>query len=88
MPKLPTVVDTSFNCQEREVLNFASYADEAVFMLTAISKESSNSLCPNIKRFTESSFTERIDEIRNELKPIVAIGGHRWPARSCEDSRW
>jgi TonB family protein len=70
-PKLPVVIENSNLCNEEETSQYAAYAEGIVYGLNITYKtkrKDAQSGCSEKRKFSERSFTERIKEIKSELK--------------------
>jgi len=70
-PKLPIVIKNSYFCSEEEGTQYAAYAEGIVYGLNITYKTKRKDAqfgCSEKRKFSERSFSERIKEVKSELK--------------------
>lgn len=71
LPKMPLVIDSLVQCDQRRTIKYAAYGDEAVFIVTTVKKEgSAPPFCPRATSFTNESFAQRVDEVSAKMEGV------------------
>lgn len=70
-PKLPIIIENSNLCNEEESSQYAVYTDGIVYGLNITyetKRKDAQSGCREKRKFSEQGFTERVKEVKSELK--------------------
>ncbi|HEY8561543.1 MAG TPA: energy transducer TonB [Pyrinomonadaceae bacterium] len=79
MPRLPISNEQVNGCIGQSAQNYAAYHDGVAYVVKIVSKIKTFELCTQKKKFDESSFAERVAEIKTEIRDASETGNNILP---------